>query len=54
MGTLNDKTIKKCKTIKNAGYNHVSTYEYQLAKNKDFEKFTKNFTQEVVEPLNPR
>ena len=25
MGTLNDKTIEKRKTIKNAGYSHVST-----------------------------
>ena len=41
-------------TIKNAGYNHVSTYECQLGKNKDFRKFAKNFTQEIVEPLNPR
>ena len=54
MGTLNDQTIKKRETIKHAGYNHVSTYECQLAKNKDFRKFAKNFTQEVVEPLNPR
>ena len=54
MGTLNDKTIEKRETIKNAGYNHVSTYECQLAKNKDFQKFAKNFTQEVVEPINPR
>ena len=48
MGTLNDKTIR------NAGYIHVSTYECQPAKNKDFQKFAKNFTQEVIEPLNPR
>ena len=54
MGTLNDKTIEKRETIKNAGYKHVSTYECQLAENKDFQKFAKNFTQEVVEPLNPR
>ena len=54
MGTLNDQTIEKRDTIKNAGYNHVSTYECQLAKNKDFQKFAKNFTQEIVEPLNPR
>ena len=54
MGTLNDQTIGKCDTIKNAGYNHVSTYECQLTKNKDFQKFAKNFTQEIVEPLNPR
>ena len=54
MGTLNDQTIEKRETIKNAGYNHVSTYECQLAKNKDFRKFTKNFTQEIVEPLSPR
>ena len=54
MGTLNDKTIQKSETIKNAGYNHVSTYECQLAKNKDFQKLAKNFTQEVVEVLNPR
>ena len=54
MGTLNDQTIEKRDAIKNAGYNHVSTHECQLAKNKDFQKFTKNFTQEVVEPLNPK
>ena len=54
MGTLNDQTIEKRDTIRNAGYNHVSTYECQLAKNKDFQKFAKNFTQEIVEPLNPR
>ena len=54
MGTLNDQTIEKRDTIKNAGYNHVSTYECQLAKNKDFQKFATNFTQEIVEPLNPR
>ena len=39
MGTLNDKTIEKRETIKNAGYKHISTYECQLAKNKDFQKF---------------
>ena len=54
MGTLNDQTIGKRDTIKNAGYNHVSTYECQLTRNKDFQKFAKNFTQEIVEPLNPR
>ena len=54
MGTLNDLTVEKRDTIKNAGYNHVSTYECQLTKNKDFLKFAKNFTQEIVEPLNPR
>ena len=54
MGTLNDQTIEKHDTIKNAGYSHVSTYECQLAKNKNFQKFAKNFTQEIVEPLNPR
>ena len=54
MGTLNDQTIEKRDTIKNAGYKHISTYECQLAKNKDFRKFAKNFTQEIVEPLNPR
>ena len=54
METLNDQTIEKRDTIKNAGYSHVSTYECQLAKNKDFRKFAKNFTQEIVEPLNPR
>ena len=54
MGTLNDLTDEKCDTIKNAGYNHVSTYECQLTKNKDLKKFAKNFTQEIVEPLNPR
>ena len=36
MGTLNDLTVEKCDTIKNAGYNHVSTYECQLTKNKKF------------------
>ena len=36
MGTLNDLTVEKRDTIKNAGYNHVSTYECQLTKNKDF------------------
>ena len=54
MGTLNDLTVGKRDTIKNAGYSHVSTCEWQLAKNKDFQKFAKNFTQEMVEPLNPR
>ena len=54
MGTLNDLTVEKCDTIKNAGYNHVSTYECQLTKKKDLQKFAKNFTQEIVEPLNPR
>ena len=54
MGPLNDQTIEKCDTIKNAGYNHVSTYECHVAKNKDFQKSAKNFTQEIVEPLNPR
>ena len=54
MGTLNDQTIEKRETNKNAGYNHVSIHECQLVKNKDFQKFAKNFTQEVVEPLNPR
>ena len=53
MGTLNDQTIGKRDTIKNAGYNHVSTYECQLTKNKNFQKFAMNFTQEIVEPLNP-
>ena len=45
MSTLNDLTIEKRDTIKNAGYNHVSTYECQLTENKDFHKFAKNFTQ---------
>ena len=54
MGALNDQTIEKRETIENAGYNHVSVYEFELAKNKDFRKFAKNFTQEIVEPLNPR
>ena len=54
MGTLNDFTIEKCETIKSAGYNHVSTYECQLNKNKEFQKFAKNFTQEIIEPPNPR
>ena len=50
MGILNDLTIEKRDTIKNAGYNHVSIYECQLAKNKNFRKFAKNFTQEIIEP----
>ena len=54
MGTLNDLTVEKRDTIKNTGYNHVSTCECQLTKNKDLQKFAKNFTQEIVEPLNPR
>ena len=54
MSTLNDLTVEKRDTIKNAGYNHVSTYECQLTKNKEFQKFAKNCTQEIVEPLNPR
>ena len=54
MRTLNDQTIEKRETIKKAGYNHISIYECQLNKNKNFQKFTKNFTQKVVEPLNPR
>ena len=54
MGTLNDQTIEKRDAIKKAGYNHVSTYESQLANNKNFKKFPKDFTQEVAEPLNPR
>ena len=54
MGTLNDLTVEKCDTIKNTGYSHVSTYECQLTKNKEFQKFAKNFTQEIVESLNPR
>ena len=54
IATLNDRTIEKRETIKNADYNHVSIYECQLAKNKDFKKFVRNFTQKVVEPLNPR
>ena len=41
MGTLNDQTIKKCETIKNAGYNHVSTYECLLAKTKISKKLLK-------------
>ena len=54
MGTLNDLTIEKRETIKSAGYNHVSTYECQLNKSKEFQKFAKGFDQEIVEPLNPR
>ena len=54
MGTLNDLTVEKSDTIKNAGYNHVSTYKCQLTKNKEFQTFAKNFTQEIVKPLNPR
>ena len=54
MSTLDEQTIEKRETIKNAGYNHVSTYECQLKRNKDFKKFAKNFNKEIVEPLNPR
>ena len=54
MGTLNDLTVEKRDTIKIAGYNHVSTYECHLTKNKDFQKFAKNFTKEIVESLDPR
>ena len=54
MGTLNDQTIEKRENIKSAGYNHVSIYECQLNKNKEFQQFAKNFEQEIVEPLNPR
>ena len=54
MGTLNDQTIEKREIIKNAGCSHVSNYECQIVKNKDFKKFVKTFKQEVVEPLNPR
>ena len=35
MGTLNDQTIEKRETIKMAGYRYVSTYECQLAKDKN-------------------
>ena len=35
MGTLNDQTIGKSKTIKTDGYKHISTYECQLVKNKE-------------------
>ena len=48
-----DQAIEKRETIKNTGYNHISTYECQLTENKAFQKFTKISTQEVVEPLNP-
>ena len=54
MGTLNDQTIEKRENIKSAGYKHVSIYECQLNKNKDFQQFAKDFDQEIVEPLNPR
>ena len=54
MGTLNNKTIEQREAIKNAGYNHIFTYSCQLANNKSFQKFAKNFDREVVEPLNPR
>ena len=54
MGSLNDQTIEKRENIKSAGYKHVSTYECQLTKNKDFQNFAKEFNQEVVESLNPR
>ena len=52
MGALNDQTIEKRETLKEAGYNYVSIYECQLNKN-NFYKFAKNFTQEVAAPLNP-
>ena len=42
MGTLNDLTVKKRDIIKKAGYNHVSTYECQLTKNKDFQILAKH------------
>ena len=54
MEMLNRLTIEKRKTIEKAGYNHVSTYECQLVNDKDYQTFAKNFTQEVIEPLNPR
>ena len=54
MGTLNNLTIEKRETIKSAGYNHVETYECKLNKNKEFQKFAKDFDKEIVEPLNPR
>ena len=54
MDTLNDLTIEKRETIKSVGYNHVSIYECQLNKNKEFQQFAKDFEQEIVEPLNPR
>ena len=54
MGTLNELTFEKQENIKSAGYKHVSTYECQLTKNKEFQKFAKGFDQEIVEPLNPR
>ena len=54
MGTLNDKTIEKRENIKSAGYNHVSIYECQLGRDKEFQRFAKNFTQKVVEPLKAR
>ena len=56
MGTLNDQTIEKRENIKSAGYDHVSVYECQLNKDKNFQKFVKDFNKEkeIVEPLNPR
>ena len=55
MGTLNYQTIEKRDIIKKAGYNHISTYECQLTKNKDFQRFAQlSKTLEIVEPLNPR
>ena len=54
MGTLFNQTLAKHKAIIDAGYNLVSTYECQLTKNKEYQKFAKNFTQEIVEPLKPR
>ena len=54
MGTLNDQTIEKRENIKSAGYNHVSIYECQLGRDKEFQRFAKDFTQKVVEPLNAR
>ena len=54
METLSNLIIEKCDTSENAGCKHISTYECQLNRNKDFQRFTKNFTQKVVEPINPR
>ena len=54
MGTLKDLTVEKCDAIENAGYNHISTYECQLNRNKYFQKFTKNFNQEIIEQINLR
>ena len=54
METLNEQTIEKREIKKAAGYKHVSIYECQLKNNKNFQRFTKKFEKEIVEPLNSR